>query len=186
MSINIVYRGTVPIRPYSSTLVCVPTTIIPQVLGALRLKSAPYWYVSSEDHLRAQSAISEFGGNLLMPCAAEIVNAVDRVYNLLDASLNGVGRSVAGDGSELDPFVYSPPLAQAPEPDEFQGPSLRTDVEVQRALLDNLTNGTVSAVAPDARNFRQQLDDLILAVGGEGELDPQILAKLVEIAALLA
>lgn len=173
MTLNIVYRAEIPPITTSYALVCVPTLILPNTLGALRLKSAKYFYASEGDYQRGSSLVAELSGDLLMSCAVEITNAIDRVYNLLDASLNGIGRSVSGSGTEADPYAYTPALVQAPDPEDYNPGGLRADTNATRALLDNLVNGTTSPVASDSRSFRQQLEDIYTAIVAiEGEEGP--------------
>ena len=186
MTRNIVTRSTVQEPPYTTDLVCIPIAAVPLTLGALVLKSQKYWYASPDDWHRGRKLLAQFGKALLMPCGNDIVNAIDRVYGLLDAGLNGIGRSVSGTGTEADPYVYSPGLAQAHEPDAFVPPSLRSDANVTRALLDNLTNGTVSSVAPDNRNIRQQLQNIYDALVAMGEGDGPTAEQIAQIIALLA
>jgi hypothetical protein len=99
-----------------------------------------------------------------------LINAVDRVYTLLDAHVAGNERSVTGAGTDADPFVYSPALVQAPGAGDFVAPSIRTDTELVRAVLDNLINGTLSSLAPAEAvpNYRLQvIIDLLNAMGAD-------------------
>lgn len=186
MSRNIVTKSTVPPGPYDTDLVCIPIQAVPLMLGALVIKSQKYWYASPEDWHRGRKLLADAGKGMLMPCAIDIVNAIDRVHNLLDAGLNGTERSVTGTGTEADPYVYSPGLPQAPNPEVFDSPGLRADANATRQLVHNLVDGSATGLSAETRNIRQQLDELKLAIAeGEG-LDPEILAKLGEIALLLA
>lgn len=121
-----------------------------------------------------------------MPCGTEIVNAIDRVYVLMDATLNGVTRDTTGQGTEINPYIYSPPLAQGKEADDFVPPSLRSDTNATRALLDNLVTGATNPLVNDARNIRTQLEEIIARLEPQNNLDAEQLAELAKIVALLA
>lgn len=186
MKQNIVSRSPVSVRPYADDLYCLPVAAVPYVLGAIALRMSPYWYETAEDYARGRSLLAEFSGGLLMGCAADLVHAINRVEAMIDVSLNGNGRTITGTGTPADPFVFVPALAPEFDPTDYAAPSLRSDTSVSRALLDNLTNGTVSDVATDARSFRDQLQALIEKAAGTGEFDEEMLAKLIQIAGLLA
>jgi hypothetical protein len=184
MTLNIVLRSPVLGRPYEEELCCITVDAVPYVLGALRLRMWPYWYTTDADYVRGRSLLAELSAEVLMPYGRDIVNAIDRVYNLIDAGLNGIGRSVAGDGTELDPYVYTPSLVQAPQPSDYSAPSLREDTDVARKLLNNLVNGTASSVASDTRSFRDQLQsiyDAIVAIEGEEGPTAQQVAQIISI-----
>lgn len=186
MKRNIVVKSPYPSGTPLIELASFHIQAVPATIAALVLKSQKYFWASPDDWHRGRKSLAYLGAELLMPSGIDIVNAIDRVYTLVDSGLNGRVRSVEGEGTNLDPFIYTPPLEQAAAPEDFDAPGLRNDTYTVRLLLDNLTNGTVSSASSDDRNFRQQLEDLILAVGAGDDLDPEILAKLGEIAILLA
>jgi hypothetical protein len=172
MKLNIVLRSPVSVRPYDDDLYCLPVAAVPYVLGAIRLRMSPYWYSTEDDYARGRSLLAEFSGGLLMGCAQDIVHAINRVEAMIDVSLNGNGRTITGTGTTADPYIFVPALAPEFDPTDYVPPSLRSDANVTRALLDNLVNGTVSAVATDPRSFRDQLEAiraLLEASGMDGE-----------------
>lgn len=164
MTLNIVYRSSVPGRPYANDLFCLPADAVPYVLGALRLRMYPYFYTTEEDYVRGRSALAEFGGGLLMPCALEITNRQDALYNLLDATLNGNERSVTGEGTYAEPYVYTPAIPQVVEAAAISAPSLRSDTRSAKNLLDNFVTGALSADAPAPALANVNLDAIRAAV----------------------
>lgn len=185
MTYSIVVKRPCTGRNDFQQFVCVETRAIPTVLDAIRIRAAKYWWEDDAAWDCARDMLATFGKDLLMPCGTEIVNAIDRVYVMMDASLNGVSRGVTGAGTDADPFVYSPPLDNSKEADDYVPPSLRSDTNVARVLLHNLATGTPNAVVGDNRNFRDQLAEIIAKIDAGESLDPEMLAELVKIAALL-
>lgn len=107
-----------------------------------------------------------------MPCDGPIVNSIDRLYVLMAAGLNGTEYTVTGTGTEIDPFVYDPPLPQVVMPSDFQAPGLRRDMAAGRRLLDNFVNGTLSTDAPATAIANEKLEAiraLLEASGTNGE-----------------
>ena len=121
-----------------------------------------------------------------MGCSSEIVAAVDRLYRLTDAIHNGTVYGVSGTGTVEDPYIYTPAMPLVPATAAGQEPSVKFSLEKSLRLIDNLVNGTTYADAPDSRNIRQQVEDLIAAVQAQGGLDDEMLDQLLAIAGLLA
>src|SRR5690349_18727381 len=170
MKMNLVTKSEVPPPPYASALVCIPIAAVPFTLGALVLKSQKYWYASPDDWHAGRRLLASFGKALLMDCAQPIVDAIDRVYNLLDSGLNGTERTATGTGTEADPYIYTPPLPQVMAPETFVAPGVRVDMMIVRAVLDNLINGNLSTASPVEAipNYKLQvIIGLIEAMGGE-------------------
>lgn len=165
---NIVGKREAPPPPYTYDLVCIPLEAIPYVAGAVRLRRVKYWWQTEEDVRVADDLLSRFMEGILMPCGLDIVNAVDRVYNLLDSSLNGIERGVTGDGTTETPFVYTPPLVQVSAASTYESPGIHTTTRDIRSLALNLADGSASALTSETRNFRQQLEDIRQAIADTG------------------
>jgi hypothetical protein len=185
MRLNIVLRSPVSARPYADDLFDLPIEGGPYALGALRLRMYPYWYTSPEDYARGRSLLAELGSGLLMGYGMRLINAVDRVYTLLDAHLAGNERGVTGDGTDASPFVYSPALVQAPGSSDFVPPSLRSDTELVRAVLDNLVNGTLSSSAPSEAIPNARLQIIIDLLNAMGTDDGPTFAQVAQIITIL-
>jgi hypothetical protein len=100
---------------------------------------------------------------------------------MLDSSLNGVTytSAVVSGAVVITPEIPIVPAAASR--------SIHSRLERLEYLLDNAYNGAVHL--PDFANatgVRQQLADLIAAIQATGQLDDDILAELVQVAALLA
>jgi len=96
-----------------------------------------------------------------MPCGIDIVNGLDRIYNLLDVRLAGIERTSTGTGTEADPFVYDPPIFQTPEIFDDEPISMIGLATNNNRAWKNLLNGTTSSDFGDDRSFRDQLQSLV-------------------------
>ena len=176
---------TAPPPPYHCDLVEVDIEAIPFLLGALWRKEWRAYWNTDDDARDGRQLLAKQGAQLLMPCAKDIVERQDRLYALLDRAINGTPYNVSGTGTDLDPYIWAPPLPVAPLA-QYGLPGLLRQAEISGRELDNLTNGTTYDEAPDSRNIRQLLDDLKTALEGQSNLDPEILGELVQILAALA
>lgn len=182
MSRTKIPRSVVPEPPYHSALVCIPIEAVPFTLGALVIKSQKYWYASPDDWHTGRKLLALFGKALLMDCAPAIVQAIDRVYNLLDAGLNGRDRTATGTGTELDPFVYDPPIPQTILPSDFSAPGARRDSVEVRNLLRNLVLGNLSTDAPTIaipNGTLAEIRDLLLAMSEESGVTPEQIEQII-------
>lgn len=182
MKRNVVLVSEVPEPPYPSHLVCIPTAAVPFTLSALVLKSQKYWYASPDDWQRGRRLLAQLGKALLMDCAQPIVDAIDRVYNLLDAGLNGTERTATGLGTYLDPFVYDPPIPQTIAPTEYEAPGARHYGHAVAKLVDNLVTGTTSDIAPGVavpNGKLQEIIDLLVAMGEESQVTPEQIEQII-------
>lgn len=175
-----------PAPPYICELFEIDIQAIPFLLSALWHKSQRYNWKSDEDARIGRQMIAKQGASLLMGCSSEIVAAVDRLYRLTDAIHNGTVYGVSGTGTVEDPYIYTPAMPLVPATAAGQEPSVKFSLEKSLRLIDNLVNGTTYADAPDSRNIRQQVEDLIAAVQAQGGLDDEMLDQLLAIAGLLA
>lgn len=167
-------------------LLPIPIALVPFVWGALEpLQYRDRWQ-EDEDYHRGYAAIAALGACMMAGCLDELIESNRQIYRLLDATMNGTVYSVSGSGTLESPFVFSPPIPQVPANNAGLEPSLMFNTVKTMRLVDNLTNATTYADAPDDRNVRDMLQELIDKAAGTGEFDEEMLAKLVQIAGLLA
>jgi hypothetical protein len=186
MSLNIVTKRLAPLPVYNGALSCVPVEALPFVLSALDLRAQKYWWLEPEDQKTGRRLMYLVSIMLLKGCGDEIVTAINQVYRLLDASINGVTYTFTGDGTPDNPYIYNPIIGIVPTVGEADEPGQRFYLAKAMRLLDNLVNATTYTDAPDARNIRQQLDDIIAALEAE-DFDPATIEALLgQIALLLA
>lgn len=161
MTLNIVNKEAAPLPPYECELVSTYPAGARFVLGALWLKSQKYFWASGDDWFNGRSLLAQIGANTLMPCGNDIVNALDRLYVMLDGRLVGTIRSVSGTGTELDPYIYSPSIPQDGGDPIAQPGSLIGSLHYHSEAWENLLRGSTSDNFDDARSFRDQLQELI-------------------------
>jgi hypothetical protein len=172
--------------PQRCALIPVPIALVGFVWGALEpLQHRSRWQ-DDDNFQRGYAAIAALGACMMAGCLDELIESNRQIYRLLDATMNGAIYTVSGDGTAIDPYVYNPPIPLVPTNMAGIEPSLKFNAEKTMRLVDNLTNATTYTDAPDARNLRDMLQDLIDKAAGTGEFDADMLAELIQIAGLLA
>ena len=167
-------------------LVAINAKILPMVAGALAPLENRRMWLTDQDYEQGYNAIVALEACMTALCLNQLLDSNDRLYRLLDSSLNGTVYTVTGDGTPTDPYIYSPVIPIVPDETAHTYPGMRKHSEDIRNAITNIANGTAEPGYSDTRNIRQQLDDMIAAIQGQGEYDEDMLAKLVQIAALLA
>lgn len=180
MRYNLVYKAIAPTPPYSSDLVCLPVEAIPHVLGALWLKSQKYWWAPGDNAQLGRQLLAEEGANLLMPCGTQIVNAIDRLYTLHDATFNGIVRTVEGTGTDVDPFVYTPALVQSASPTTYAGPGIKQFSEVLSLSLAHLITGLSNDLYAEEVGLVPKLEEIRAQLEGMGSDDEAGWAALLD------
>lgn len=175
MSYNIVVKRPAPSPPYTCEFINIDVESIPAMLAALTIKAQKYWWLDGIDAEWARWMLNKQKASFLMPCGTEIVNAIDRVYTLLDATIRGELRDVTGTGTAADPYIYDPVLPQTVDPVVYFTPGLQFLSAQSLDGIKNIADGTVSTVFLDNRNIRQLLADLIAAVQAQNDEDTNAL-----------
>lgn len=173
MRYNISRPRVAPEQPFTCEVFCFPVEAVPFMLHALKQKAERFYWDSEEDYSRGRQLMAQVGSELLMPCGTELVRSIDRVYVLLDTTLNGIQYTVTGTGTATDPYVYTPPIPDAPDLQDYVYPGMRSFAEVTEKLVHNIVDGTTLDGVTESRNFRQQLEDILtqLQQAEEGEVD---------------
>jgi len=171
--------------PYDCQLVEIGAETVPYLLGALFVREQRYNWLTDNDAIVARRMLAKQGADLLMPCGKDIVQSMDRVYMLLNRGLTGQTYSYSGTGTEIDPYVYSPPIPVVPD-ETYVTPGLMARLEDLRHLLQNALNGETIGGYTDTTSIRAQLEALIVTMSETDDLDDDILEQLVYIVAALA
>jgi hypothetical protein len=161
MRLNIVYKAVAPEPPYECELVDIDTAAVPFMLYGIWLKAQKYFWADNDSWRTGRWLLNKQGASLLMPCGNDIINAVDRLYNLVDARLVGNYREVTGTGTEADPFVYDPPIEQAPGFFDPTEASIAWYSGINLSAWQNLLNGEHSGDWNDNYKLKAQLQELI-------------------------
>ncbi len=166
-----------PLVPSTNTgdaLLCVPAALVPLVGGLLARLEPRYPWSSDADWRAGYQTIVALQEQLFMSlnCVQQLIESNDRIYRLLDASLNGTRYELVGD-------VISPTVAAVPPASTGAPNALRAHIGRLLALMENATSGMTYAAgtgvdgAP-ALTDDQTARDLLrrLTKGIDGNTDP--------------
>jgi len=177
--LNLVRKNFAPLPPLNCEMCDFDVQMVPFYLGALWLRAQKYWWVDQENAARARSYLNEQMVRFLMPCGADIVAATDRVYRLLDSTLNGRFWDWTGSGTPEDPYVITPEIPIVPDPEYYEYNSMHNDLNSLMLYVRNLVTGSPNVLVSDTRNIRQQFDDILAAIEAGGSFnDDEIISKL--------
>lgn len=163
-------------------LVPIPAAIIPLVAGALKhFEDRRSWH-SDDEHERAYNMFAELQACMLSLCVKDLIESNDRLYRMLDTAIFGTGYVV----QSTDPLVVTPEIPPQRTMGIHDEASILGRMENMRQLLENALNGTETPQYDRANGVRDLLEQLITKLGETGQLDDEMLAKLIDIAVLLA
>ncbi len=168
-----------PLVPSTNTgdaLLCVPAALVPLVGGLLARLEPRYPWSSDADWRAGYQTIVALQEQLFMSlnCVQQLIESNDRIYRLLDASLNGTRYELVGD-------VISPTVAAVPPAGTGEPNALRAHVGRLVVLAENATSGTTYAMdagvngAPaltDDQDIRTVLRRLIEGIDGNSDPAP--------------
>lgn len=120
---------------------------------------------------------------LLCGGVKEITDRLDNLYRLHAGAIYGTEYTVVSTDPEL---VIEPPIAAYHSLDFEHENSIMGRMEDSRQLLQNALNGTETPIYSRPDGIRDLLEQLLVAAEAESNLDPEMLAKLAEIAVLIA
>lgn len=173
---------TPPEPPDICELVTFPVAVVPYALGALEYRIPKYIW-SEDGYLRGVQLIRSLQMALLCGGMKELIESQDRIYRMLGTALFGTEYSIVATEPELIVTpILEPTHALTIENDE----SILGRMEVLKQLLENGINGTDTPNYSRENGIRDLLELIQAAVEAESNLDPEMLAKLAEIALALA
>lgn len=168
-----------PPEPYHTHLCNIPIEIIPLALGALESRANSFVFPPEHYHNGVQ--LIRHMQVMILLGTDEIVESIERLYRLLDTTFNGAVYSAeeTPDGVTITPAIPDvpavPPL-----------PMLPATVQLNQRL-DNIWHGTEHLPAvPATTPLPELIEQLRLAIEASDDLDDEMLAKLAEVAVLLA
>lgn len=175
----------VPPEPWLCDLVSIDTPIVPYVLTALYWRSQKFLWNGPEAARLARHALAEQGASILMGCKSEILYEQRRLYRLMEGVYYGTSYTDTGV-LDADGLPIITPAVPVLPPEVPIAPSMLTHSAAARNFLASIAIAESNDDASDTRNIRDQLDTIITALEAGDSLDPEILAELIQIAALLA
>lgn len=164
-------------------LVAINASMIPLVAGALKhFEERRSWH-SDAEYEQAYNAFAELQACMMKCCIDDLIESNDRIYRLVDTALYGRHYEIVSTDPD---FIVEPPV-QAAHPLVIENvDSILGRMEDMRQLLQNGFNGTETPLYDREFGVRDLLEQLKVALEAESNLDPDMLAKLGEIAVLLA
>jgi len=151
-------------------LVPIDAALVPMVAGALiHFQQRGYWKTDA-DYEQGYNAFAELQADMSGRCIADLIESNNRIYRLLDTSLNGETYTSAPNPADPTRPLVTPDIPAAPasgEPTDLPSAALRSRMERLINLVDNLTTGaTPSLDLSDDQGLR----DTIRAL--QGVVDP--------------
>jgi len=167
----------------SCYLVAINASLIPYVAGALRFFEKRGTWASDADYESGYNAFAEIQRCMMRCCIDDLIESNDRLYRLLSGALYGTEYSTVSTDPEL---VIEPPIGPYHSLDFENENSILGRMEDMRQLLQNALNGTDTPLYTEIPGIRELLANIITALESTGTLDDDMLAKLSEIAVLVA
>ena len=162
-------------------LVAIPRPLVPFVGGLLKIAENRGFWASEADYVRGYTAIINLEECLMSTCLDVLLQQNDALYRLLNTALRGQLYETVSE----DPLVVSPAIEPWVNLDVIDQDSLIGRIDRLTQMLDNRLAGTETPLYDSLPGIKQQLEDVIAALG-EGTDLSGVLADLEAIALLLA
>lgn len=162
-------------------LVSVPRPLVPFVGGLLKIAENRGFWLSEADYLRGYTAVIELEECLMALCLDTLLEQNDALYRLLNTALLGVSYETVTE----NPLVVTPAIAPHVNLDVHDQDSLIGRIDRLTQLVDNRLAGTETPLYDQLPGIKQQLEDIIAALG-EGTDLTEVISNLEAIALLLA
>jgi hypothetical protein len=138
-----------------------------------------FW--AAADYEQAYRAVAEMEATMTMVCVNDLVESNNRLYRLLNWSLNGQ----VYDAGESPPETITPAVPDVPNTDISSPGMVRTQVVI-RNMLSNALNGDINDDFDITPSIREQLQAIIDGLATDDTDLEDIISQLEAIAVLLA
>jgi hypothetical protein len=162
-------------------LVAIPRPLVPFVGGLLKIAENRGFWASQEDYQRGYTAIIELEECLMTACLDVLLEKQDALYRLINTAVLGVAYTTVSE----DPLVVTPAIAPHVNLDVHDQDSLMGRIDRLTQLVDNRIAGTETPLYDELPGVKQQLEEIIAALG-EGTDLTEVISNLEAIALLLA
>jgi hypothetical protein len=130
---------------HDAVLLCVPVPVLPYFRRFFAQQQSPYIWKTRADYDRAYPVFAAIEAQMTASCLSDLVESNNRLYRLLDTSLNGtlyeVSELLGLDGNP----IINPPIPTIPPAGTTAPNALRAQVARLRVLAENTA---VGATAP--------------------------------------
>jgi len=162
-------------------LVSIPRPLVPYVGGLLKIAEQRGFWASDTDYIAGFSAVVELEECLMSTCLDVLLAQNDALYRLLNTALMGVTYETVSES----PLVVEPAIAPHVTLDVHDQDSLMGRIDRLTQLVDNRLAGTETPLYDQLPGIKQQLEEIIAALG-EGTDLTEVISNLEAIALLLA
>lgn len=158
----------------------IPRPLVPYVAGLLKIAENRGFWASENDYVRGYTAILELEECLMSTCLDVLLEKQDALYRLLNTVVLGQEYTAVSE----DPVVIEPSIAPFVSLDVLNQDSLMGRLDRLTQLLDNRLAGTETPLYDQLPGIKQQLEEIIAALG-EGTDLTEVISNLEAIALLL-
>lgn len=162
-------------------LVAIPRPLVPYVGGLLKIAENRGFWSTEADFLRGYTATLELEACLMSTCLDVLLEKQDAQYRLLNTALRGETYTVVSE----NPLVVTPAIEPIVDLGFIDQDSLMGQVDRLTQLVDNRLAGTETPLYDALPGIKQQLEEIIAALG-EGTDLTEVITNLEAIALLLA
>jgi len=162
-------------------LVAIPRPLVPYVGGLLKIAEMRGFWASEDDYARGYTAITELERCLMSTCLDDLFQKQDELYRLLNTALFGVTYATVTE----NPLVVTPAIAPHVTLDIHDQDSIMGRLDRLTQLVDNRLAGTETPLYDETPGIKQQLEEIIAALGEDVDLT-EVISNLEAIALLLA
>jgi len=162
-------------------LVAIPRPLVPYVGGLLKILEQRGFWQSEGDYLQGYTATLELEACLMSTCLTDLLEQQNALYRMVNTALFGVTYATV----TVNPLVVTPPIAPHVTLDVHDQDSLLGRIDRLTQLVDNRLAGTDTPLYSELPGIKQQLEEIIAAIG-EGTDLTEVISQLEGIAVLLA
>jgi len=162
-------------------LVAIPRPLVPYVGGLLKIAEQRGFWATADDYQRGYHAVIELEACLMATCLNLLLEKQDALYRLINTSVFGVAYSTVTP----DPLVIEPAIEPYVTLENFDQDSLMGRIDRLTQLVDNRLAGTETPLYDELPGIKQQLEEIIAALG-EGTDLTEVISNLELIVGALA
>jgi len=162
-------------------LVSIPRPLVPYVGGLLKMLENRGFWASEANYERGYAAVVELEGCLMSTCLDVLLEQNNALYRLLNTAVLGQAYTTV----TVDPLVVTPAIEPHIDLTILDQDSLMGRIDRLTQLIDNRIAGTETPLYDALPGIKQQLEEVIAAIG-EGTDLTEVISNLEGIALLLA
>lgn len=159
----------------------IPRPLVPFVGGLLKMMERRGFWATEGDYSAGYTAVIELEACLMATCLQDLLEQQNALYRMVNTALFGQEYTLVTP----DPLVVSPAIEPFVAIDSLNQDSLMGRIDRLTQLIDNRIAGTETPLYDALPGIKQQLEEVIAALG-EGTDLTEVISNLEAIAVLLA